>query len=75
MQFTARESLDNGQSWQSHVLLSEQSGSGYSAMAVLDEDGDTVGVLWESSASGLISWSRLSVSAAAAVAGRGGGPA
>jgi hypothetical protein len=61
--FTARKSVDNGQSWAGSYELSWAAGSGYSAMAVLDTDGDEIGVLWESDPTGTISWARLGMTA------------
>ena len=45
------------------TALPELAAGDYSAMAVLDTDGDEIGVLWESDPTGTISWARLGMTA------------
>ena len=50
--FTIRASDDLGNTWPRSLLLDEESGWGYSCMAMIDED--TVGILYEGSTSQLV---------------------
>ena len=49
---TVRLSRDGGNSWNNGILLDEEENWGYSCMTMID--GDTVGILYESSVSQLL---------------------